>query len=157
MQVRMLAAGPQPLDADWPALWVVAQALDTECNAIGWAEPVFSFRVCVSSAAPSKGVLLESSQQKMQQALLEKLQHIATHGLTKQQLQQAKFDLVQREARRLGQASYLADTLSRWDLSFVNNVGKRVRQVQDVRGAIARHLHRNAVHFVVLQHDGANQ
>ena len=124
--------GGRPRDGwstDWPALWVVAKAIGSDCSPLPWVADSVAFRVCKT---------LRVSQIEEWAAITRKrLENIAAHGLAPAVVEAAKREIVEDEARRLSDPGQLADTLSRWDPLLINGLGDRMRLVADTRNAVS--------------------
>ncbi len=139
--VVLLARGPSLEHEDWPALWVVARALGSECSSLPWTLEPAAFRVCTT--------LPGSQAEAWAAGTRKRLDDIAAQGLAPSVLETAKRGIVDAESRRLSDPEAIADTLARWDASLVDAVGDRVRPVTDVREAVSRHLRAEEVRVVV--------
>ena len=143
VHIAAVANGPAWDSEDWPALWLVAQTMTKTCPALPWADSVASFRICDTIA--SSGI------DEWMKAVESQLAALGNQGLESSALEAAKRSLVESEARRLSRPSALADTLVRWTPSEVDAVGDRIRSVDDVRGAVSRHLQAENLRYVVVE------
>jgi hypothetical protein len=141
VQVVLLARGPSLDHEDWPALWLVASALGSECSSLPWTTESAAFRVCKT--------LPGSQAQAWAADTRKRLDDIAAQGLPPSVLETAKRAIVDAESRRLSDPEAIADTLARWDATLVDGVGDRLRPVTDVREAVSRHLRAEEVRVVV--------
>jgi hypothetical protein len=143
VKVVLLARGPSLEHEDWPALWVVAKALGSECSPLPWNTVPAAFRVCKTLPASQAEAWVGETRRR--------LDDMAAQGLAPSVLETAKRGIVDEESRRLSDPEAIADTLARWDASLVDGVGDRVRPVTDVREAVSRHLRAEEVRVVVVQ------
>jgi hypothetical protein len=137
----LVARGPSLEHEDWPALWLVATALGSECSSLPWTTEPAAFRVCKTLPGLQAEAWAADTRKR--------LDDIATRGLAPSVLETAKRAIVDAESRRLSDPEAVADTLARWDASLVDGVGDRIRPVTEVREAVSRHLRAEHVRVVV--------
>lgn len=138
----LLASGPPLADNDWPALWLIAMAMESECDVLPWHADSTAFRIC-------KQISVLQRQQE-EAALRKRLDEIIADGLSLSEMESAKRKIVEMEARRMSDPKAIANMLSRWDASQADGVGDRLRAVTDIRSAARRFLDAKSVKGVLV-------
>ncbi len=141
VKVSLLARGPSLEHEDWPALWVVAKAMGSECSPLPWNTVPAAFRVCKTLPASQADAWVGETRKR--------LDDMAAQGLAPSVLETAKRGIVDAESLRLSDPEAIADTLARWDASLIDGVGDRLRPVTDVQEAVSRHLRAEEVRVVL--------
>ncbi|HOT10689.1 MAG TPA: hypothetical protein PK710_13010, partial [Polyangiaceae bacterium] len=129
-------------DNDWPALWLIAMAMESECDVLPWHADSTAFRIC-------KQISVLQRQQE-EAALRKRLDEIIADGLSLSEMESAKRKIVEMEARRMSDPKAIANMLSRWDASQADGVGDRLRAVTDIRSAARRFLDAKSVKGVLV-------
>ena len=145
VDIVFVAPGPARDDADWPALWLVAKVLGSECSPFPWAAEPSAFRVCKRSNAGDYENWLVQTR--------ERLKSIAVNGLDVSVAVAVEREIVEAEAVRLSDPEALADALVGWDPSLISGFGSRLGAVgrADTADAVSRLLQMGSLREIVAE------
>ncbi|MCL2824475.1 MAG: insulinase family protein, partial [Polyangiaceae bacterium] len=144
--VMIAANGPPQDHPDWPALWLVAQRLGSECSPLPWSVGLAVFRVCKTMrVSQTEGWVSDIRRQ---------LESMGARGMPSSVADADKRRIVDSEVRRLSDPSALADTITMWEPSLVSGFGillDGVDSVKGVRAVVSRYLGSGSVRVVLVR------